>query len=66
MQNVTVRLHAAELVPRICRDLGVRVDSVRISAPSLDDVFLHHTGREIREEATGPRTFANLESGDHS
>jgi len=54
----------AELVPRLCRDLGVRVESVHVTPPSLDDVFLHHTGREIREEAVGPLTFATVEGGD--
>ena len=26
-----------------------RLDSVRIARPTLDDVFLHHTGRALRE-----------------
>jgi ABC-2 type transport system ATP-binding protein len=30
---------------------GVVVNSINIRKPSLGDVFLHHTGREIREEA---------------
>jgi ABC-2 type transport system ATP-binding protein len=53
-----------ELVPRLCRELGVRVLSARVSPPSLDDVFLHHTGREIREEPIGPRELADLEGGN--
>ncbi len=28
---------------------GVQVDSVRLKRPTLDDVYLHYTGREIRE-----------------
>lgn len=27
--------------------LGVRVSSIRVSEPSLDDVFLHYTGKEV-------------------
>jgi len=27
--------------------LGVRVTSIRVSEPSLDDVFLHYTGKEV-------------------
>lgn len=28
---------------------GIQVDSVRLKRPTLDDVYLHYTGREIRE-----------------
>lgn len=34
----------------IARDLSVNVESIDISEPTLHDVFLHHTGKEIREE----------------
>jgi ABC-2 type transport system ATP-binding protein len=54
---------AAELVPKLCRDLGTRVDSVTISPPTLDDVFLHHTGRTIREEAVRTRDLTTLGEG---
>ena len=37
------------------RKSGVTVDSVSIRKPSLGDVFLHYTGREIREEAGSAR-----------
>ncbi|MFZ2456045.1 MAG: ATP-binding cassette domain-containing protein [Candidatus Altiarchaeia archaeon] len=30
------------------RDLSVPVDSIRINEPTLNDVFLHYTGKEIR------------------
>jgi ABC-2 type transport system ATP-binding protein len=30
---------------------GVRIDSLMVYKPSLDDVFLHLTGRQIREES---------------
>ena len=29
------------------QELGVRVSSIRVSEPSLDDVFLHYTGKEV-------------------
>ncbi len=32
------------------RAAGVRVTSVNLRKPSLEDVFLHHTGRAMREE----------------
>ncbi len=34
--------------------LGVTVSAVHLSKPSLEDVFLHFTGRTIREEEAGP------------
>jgi ABC-type multidrug transport system ATPase subunit len=36
-----------EIVTRMTREH--RLESVRIARPSLDDVFLHHTGRGLRE-----------------
>lgn len=52
--------NSASLVPRLCRELGVLVESVHISPPTLDDVFLHHTGREIRDEEVRGRDVAAL------
>jgi ABC-2 type transport system ATP-binding protein len=37
-------------VPRLIEAAGVRVRSVDVHRPSLDDVFLHYTGRQIRDE----------------
>jgi ABC-2 type transport system ATP-binding protein len=39
----------ARLVPRLCAGLEVPVYEVTVTRPSLDDVFLHHTGHRIRE-----------------
>ena len=39
----------ARLVPRLCAGLDVPVYEVTVIRPSLDDVFLHHTGHRIRE-----------------
>ncbi|MDA0566908.1 ATP-binding cassette domain-containing protein [Streptomonospora sp. S1-112] len=36
--------NAAGLVPRLCADLGVAVHAVSVARPTLDDVFMHHTG----------------------
>jgi ABC-2 type transport system ATP-binding protein len=43
----------ASLVPRICAGLGVPVYEVTVTRPSLDDVFLHHTGHRIRDDFPG-------------
>jgi len=37
-------------VPRLIESAGVRVRSVHVHRPTLDDVFLHYTGRQIRDE----------------
>ncbi|GHF48195.1 daunorubicin resistance protein DrrA family ABC transporter ATP-binding protein [Streptomyces mashuensis] len=44
----------AAFVPVLCARLGVPVLSVTVTRPSLDDVFLHCTGRTIRD-ADGTR-----------
>jgi len=38
-----------ELVPRIIEQISVRIASVSVRRPTLDDVFIKLTGREIRE-----------------
>ncbi|MBS7632759.1 ATP-binding cassette domain-containing protein [Candidatus Bathyarchaeota archaeon] len=46
---------AEEWVPKmtnICYQKGVKVVSVRVTEPSLDDVFLHFTGRALGATAT--------------
>ena len=34
---------------RIAGERGIHLDKVTYSEPSLDDVFLLHTGRELRD-----------------
>ena len=38
------------LVPRLIETAGIRVSTVHVHRPTLDDVFLHYTGRQIRDE----------------
>ena len=45
------------LVPQIVRmldDAGVQIAQLTLSAPSLDDVFLKHTGHQMRTEEVRP------------
>jgi ABC-2 type transport system ATP-binding protein len=48
--SVTVHVAAGEeFVPRLFTELGVPIHSVRVSRPTLDDVFMSYTGRTIRD-----------------
>jgi ABC-2 type transport system ATP-binding protein len=53
----------AALVPQLCTGLGLTVHSVSITPPTLDDVFLHHTGSAVRESTADPRALSNLGEG---
>jgi len=60
--------NAEKLVPKLIKiatEIGVEVASVSIHRPTLNDVFLHYTGRDIRaEEAESPmRKFVMRGSG---
>ena len=44
--------HDAPLLMKLADGMGVKVKSVAIQKLSLEDVFIHHTGRSIREEET--------------
>ncbi len=48
----------ASFVPKLCSELAVPVHSVTVTPPTLDDVFLHYTGRSIREADNGPGPLA--------
>jgi len=55
--------NGASMVPEIIRALDnaeVRISSINVSTPTLDDVFLKHTGRRIRTEG---QQEAESESG---
>jgi ABC-2 type transport system ATP-binding protein len=46
--------HGEEAIPSIMRIAGEGLKSIEIRSPTLNDVFLHYTGREIEEgEAQG-------------
>ena len=48
--NVKQGSRNAPQIINIARDLHITVDSIDIDEPTLHDVFLHHTGKQIREE----------------
>jgi ABC-2 type transport system ATP-binding protein len=51
-----VAFHVADgesFVPRLFAELGVRITSVALSRPTLDDVFFRYTGSTIRDAESG-------------
>ena len=57
--SVTISLqnsekHVAEIV-NLASDNGIAIDSISIHKPTLEDVFLHFTGRTIREEESSTK-----------
>ncbi len=45
-----------KFIPRLFEGMGVEINSISLKRPSLEDVFIHLTGREIREETASPRS----------
>jgi ABC-2 type transport system ATP-binding protein len=53
--TVSVRIdHAATALPGLIALLGSSVRSAQIHEPSLDDMFMHYTGRQIRDQSEEP------------
>jgi ABC-2 type transport system ATP-binding protein len=48
-----------EFVPRLFAELGVPIASVSVSRPTLDDVFMAHTGSTIRDAEQSTATDRN-------
>ncbi|HEX9314214.1 MAG TPA: ATP-binding cassette domain-containing protein [Actinomycetota bacterium] len=47
--------HGERFIPHLFASLGVGIQSVSVARPTLDDVFMEHTGRTIRDaESSGP------------
>ena len=58
--------NASHLVPEIAKlfdDNNIALDSINLSSPSLDDVFLQHTGRRIRQEELSKSTSSSKVAG---
>jgi len=58
---VTVNVaNGEQFVPRVFAELGIGIQTVSVSRPTLDDVFVAYTGRTITdaEAAAGPRMRA--------
>ncbi len=60
----TVSEDGTRILPRIIdllRNNGIGVLTINMKKPSMDDVFVHHTGREIRD--AGPDRLPGLKAG---
>ncbi len=55
----------ASFVPRLFQALSVEIDTVTVTRPSLDDVFMAYTGRTIRdaEQGNAPHPLQLLAAG---
>ncbi|HEU0035774.1 MAG TPA: ATP-binding cassette domain-containing protein [Kofleriaceae bacterium] len=49
-----------QFVPRLFAELGIGIRSVSVARPSLDDVFLAHTGRTIRDREAAEDPMARI------
>ncbi|MFH0852205.1 MAG: ATP-binding cassette domain-containing protein [bacterium] len=52
-----------KFLPRLFNDLKTKIDSIELRKPTLDDVFLHLTGRKIREEEADGKDFMKQRFG---
>jgi len=50
--------HCLPVIMSKIQDLGINITSVNLKKPTLDDVFVHFTGREIRE--SGAEKFSKM------
>jgi ABC-2 type transport system ATP-binding protein len=48
-----------QFVPRLFAELGVPIKAVSVSRPTLDDVFMSHTGSTIRDAEESYAKHAN-------
>ena len=45
------------------RDADITISTVNLKKPSMDDVFIHYTGKEIRDEPVGKTSILSLRPG---
>ncbi len=57
--RIIVSEQGEKVIPQlfsICSSAGVRIETVSLKTPTLDDVYLHFTGREIRKAEESQET----------
>jgi ABC-2 type transport system ATP-binding protein len=63
---VMVNVDGTHLLPSIMdklRSEGITIKAVNLKKPSMDDVFVHYTGREIRDTGTEKGSVVSLRTG---
>ena len=56
---------AAPTIMRLLANEGIEVETLSVSKPSLDDVFLKYTGRTIRAQEGTATTYAQMQRKRH-
>jgi len=68
-ERLTIPVAGGDFTERFLADFGSRVRSFEVENPNLESVFLSMTGRELRDQAAGPRerTLAfGRQGGEHT
>jgi ABC-2 type transport system ATP-binding protein len=55
--------NASRVIPsvfEVANRMGIRIEEIKYTQPSLSDVFLHYTGREIRDEEANWRESVRM------
>jgi len=63
---VSVHADGTKILPNIIealRESEISIDTVNLKKPSMDDVFVHYTGKEIRDDQPGKNGFISLRPG---
>ena len=63
---VMVNVDGTYLLPEIMdklRSRGIKIKAVNLKKPSMDDVFVHYTGRELRDSGTEKGSVVSLRAG---
>ena len=65
---VIVNVDGTYLLPEIMDKLrsgGITIKAVNLKKPSMDDVFVHYTGRELRDNGAENVSVVNFRAGGH-
>jgi ABC-2 type transport system ATP-binding protein len=63
---IMVNVDGTHLLPEIMdklRNGGIKIKAVNLKKPSMDDVFVHYTGRELRDAGTEKGSTVPLRAG---
>jgi ABC-2 type transport system ATP-binding protein len=45
------------------RNAGIEISTINLKKPSMDDVFVFYTGKDLRDEPTGKAPFLTMRPG---